>query len=349
MLVAPGASYSTADVYNGYKEAFRREGHTVVEYDYTSRLGVMNGWLTYSWRRSKLGKEHKPNWNDAMYWACYGILERALRHEVDWVVIISSTMLDINALILMNKAHIKTAAVLTESPYYYHQEDIIARFVDVVFTNDSSAVEHFKNINPYSYYLPTAYNPAIHYVGVKTPFDGQAIPHDVVFVGTGFEERKQLLSEVDWTGIDLGLYGAWHMLGSRHRLRKYIRQNVVDNAFASELYKVAKINLSLHRTSTELGKNVVHIYNAESLGPRDYELAALGCFFISDYRKEVEEKMPMVPIFHDAKELESLCRYYLKHDDERLAIAAALPDTVQNDTYDNRVKSLIATLSEFKG
>jgi len=75
----------------------------------------------------------------------------------------------------------------------------------------------------------------------------------------------------------------------------------------------------------------------------------LGCFFISDYRKEVEEKMPMVPIFHDAKELESLCRYYLKHDDERLAIAAALPDTVQNDTYDNRVKSLIATLSEFKG
>ena len=58
---------------------------------------------------------------------------------------------------------------------------------------------------PNTHYLPVGYDPAQH----GPQMNGEAPAHDVVFVGTGFESRVALLSQVDWSGIDLGLYGAW--------------------------------------------------------------------------------------------------------------------------------------------
>ena len=126
---------------------------------------------------------------------------------------------------------------------------------------------------------------------------GPVLAHDVVFVGTGFDSRVALLSAVDWSGIDLGLYGAWGEVGQGHPLAPSLHPGLVDNARAGALYRKARIGLNLYRAT---GGPV-----AESLNPRAYELAADGVFTIAQPRAEQTERFNgSIATFTTAGELE---------------------------------------------
>jgi len=162
----------------------------------------------------------------------------------------------------------------------------------------------------------------------------------VVFVGTGFASREELLSCVDWTGIDLGLYGAWgHVTDDPgHPLHPYVREGLVDNARTGALYRAAKVGLNLYRRPG-LG------LPAESLNPRAYELAADGVCTVSTPRAEVGEKFgELVPVVRDPRHLRGVLRHYLKREDDRRAAAGALPGRVAADTYHHRAAQLVAHL-----
>ena len=113
--------------------------------------------------------------------------------------------------------------------------------------------------------------------------NGEAPAHDVVFVGTGFDSRVALLSAVDWSGIDLGLYGACGPTCRRStRWRPFVRAGLVDNARTGALYRKARIGLNLYRGTGGAP--------AESLNPRAYELAADGVFTVAQPRAEQTER-----------------------------------------------------------
>lgn len=161
--------------------------------------------------------------------------------------------------------------------------------------------------------------------------------HDVVFVGTGFEERIEILSAVDWDGlgIDLGLYGNWTLLGSGNRLRRYLRAGVVSNLAATALYRRAKIGLNLYRSSMGYGRGTGHVRDAESLNPRALELAACGVFTVSDDRAEVREVFgSLVPTFSHPKEVGPLLKWWLDHPVHRHTVAGLLPARVAGRTFD---------------
>ena len=113
----------------------------------------------------------------------------------------------------------------------------------------------------------------------------------MVFVGTGWRERIDLLSAVNWDGIDLGLYGEWGLLGSTARLRHFVRdKGAIANTRTAALYRRASIGLNLYRTSTLYGQKTPRIHGAESMNPRAYELAATQTFTLSDARAELSER-----------------------------------------------------------
>jgi hypothetical protein len=160
----------------------------------------------------------------------------------------------------------------------------------------------------------------------------------VVFVGTAFGSRLALLSAVDWTGIDLGLYGHWD-LDASHPLAPFVRGGVVDNARAGALYRASRIGLNLYR---EPGTCDGVPIAAESLNPRAYELAADGVCTISQPRAEVAERFgDLVPIFTTPEELGALVREQLSHPNGH---GAALPPRVAEDTYHHRAAQLVETL-----
>jgi hypothetical protein len=172
--------------------------------------------------------------------------------------------------------------------------------------------------------------------------------HDVVFVGSGFKERIELLSAVDWTGIDFGLYGAWRGLPSRHPLRKHLRDSEVDNVYAAALYRKAKVGLNLFRSSighADTARARIPPKSAESLSPRLLELAACGTFIVSEWRREVGEVFGgAVPTFRDAAGLQSLLREWLPREADRATRAQGLPARVADRTFDGMARTVVRDL-----
>lgn len=347
LIVNPGASTSTIDVHNGYVAALTALGVDVHEYPLDRTIAYAVGWLEYQYRRRRKEQPDlvRPTWPDKVYLAGQGVLERALRLQVDAVVVSSGMFLFPDWLILLRRAGVRTVLIATESPYDTAAEVRMAGLVDVCFTNERTSVPVLRAANPNTHYLPHAYDPALHHPG-RDLLDRQVERFDVAFVGTMFEERLRLLEGVNWEGIDLGLFGSFTLLPARHRLRKYVRAGEIPNERAAALYRRAKIGLNIYRTSVGFGRGVPHIDHAESLNPRALELAACGAFHLSTDRAEVREVFgDRVPTFADSASLEAAIRYYLSHEEERREKASALPAAVSGMTYAARARQLLATLA----
>jgi spore maturation protein CgeB len=309
------------------------------------------------------------------YHAGSALLERALRFEPDWVLVVCAAYLHPDVLILARRAGLRLAVVFTESPYDDTEQAKVAPLFDVCFTNERASVPVLRSANPETHYLPAAYDPATHGVAdaytrppaltprgagagplrATAPYPRGAFPqatgsdpvpsasapsvpaHDVVFVGTGFASREQFLACVDWDGIDVGLYGSWGQVTPGHPLAPYVHDGLVDNARTGALYRAARIGLNLYRGTGGAP--------AESLNPRAYELAADGVFTLSQPRAEVHEKFDgRVPTFTEPEELSALVRGYLGQPRTRCAMGASLPRRVAEDTYHHRAAQLVAHL-----
>ena len=188
------------------------------------------------------------------------------------------------------------------------------------------------------------------------PVEPLHIPtHDVVLVGTGWKERVNRLKQVDWSGINLGIYGFWPQLDTRSDevdfslaaglgrdeegrdiLEKHYTRRPTENAETVALYSGAKIVLNDHRAHPD----------AWSVGPRVYEtLAVGGGLLLTDYRPELERIlgswMASCYVFTDAADLEAKIRYYLTHESERRSLVVYGRRCVQGETFDARVRTLM--------
>lgn len=347
LLVHPGADWSTADVFDGYSSAFRALGHTVGTFNLHVRLVRAGEWLAWNWR--KAGRpDPKPSGGDTLYLAGCDVVTAALRGDVDWVIVFTGSYLLPDLFVMLRRAGRRVALVLTESPYEDLWQRRLVPLADVVFTTERTSVAPFRRDNPNVYYLPHAYDPAKHRPDLA---DDPSVPaHDVVFVGTGFPERLEALAAVDWTGIDLGLYGSYELLGSRSKLQRYRRGPVVDNAYAAALYRRAKIGLNLYRQSMTYSRKAERVRTAESLNPRALELAACGAFQIADRRAEASEVFgDLIPTFSDPAELGALIRRWLADDDGRAAIRASLPERISRSTFTHRAAQVAAFLAAVSG
>lgn len=341
LLIGGGASYSTKDVEIGYLDALRDAGHEIVHYILDARIEESSEFLKRRWKKKGWGPVPQ---GAVLAHAGSDALRQAVWHQVDGVIAICGMYLRRDVLVLLRRAGFPVAVIFTESPYSDTEQARFAPDVDVCFTNERVSVPVIAQANPRTYYLSPAFSPSRHHP-TQANRDQSVPAHDVLFIGTGFQERIDLLAAVDWSGIDLALYGTWDLLPSRHRLRRYIRGGVTDNINAAALYRRAKICLNLYRRSTGFAPGSPHIEHAESLNPRAVELAACGVFTISDYRAEVGETFgPLVPTFNNPQELGALLREYLPNEDARRDMAAALPNRVRHLTFDARAKEMVSTL-----
>jgi spore maturation protein CgeB len=347
LLVHPGASWSTADVYDGLLYGLRKHNVWVEPYRLDTRIEASGGALHALWRIKKKEQPDlpKPHIADIMYHAGVGVIEMALRLQVDVVLIVSGMLQHPDTITMLKRAGIKVVVLFTETPYDEDKELAMAATVDGCWTNERSSLPKFRAVNPASGYLPHAWHPGKHFISARE-LPGDLPHHDVVFVGSGFVERVEWFNSIDWTGIDLGLYGSWKGLGLSKKLKKYVRAENIDNAMAASLYRRAKIGLNLYRTKMGWGLTRQHVHGAESLSPRAYELAACGSFHLSEYRAEVAEVFgDLVPTFSTPTEAAALIRLWLQDDAGRARVAAQLPACVAECSWERRAATVLADLS----
>jgi hypothetical protein len=349
LLVHPGAAYSTADVEAGLRYGLEQNNVEVIQYRLDGRILRASSWVGFNYRKAKkLTPElPKPTQDDVLRIASEGVVTKALRLAVNAVVVVSGFCLHPDTFILLRRAGVKVVLLLTETPYNLESELDMARLVDGCWTNERSCEAAFREVNPNSGYLPLAWHPERHRADATVPHEDELPRHDVVFVGSGFHERAEFFNAIDWTGIDLGLYGTWPKdIKLKPELRAIAMQNV-NNGTAAALYRRAKIGLNLYRTSKgfSLKPGMPQVTYAESLSPRAYELAACGVFHLSHYRAEVSEVFgDLVPTFRTPAEAESLIRRWLPDADGRARIARALPACVAESSWTDRAVRVIGDI-----
>jgi spore maturation protein CgeB len=345
LICHPGASWATADVYYGLLHGLRAHGVECNQYRLDTRIPVSVNFLNAEYRRRRKTDKTlpKPNQADYMYHAGVGALEMALRLRVDVVIVVSAMLMHPDIVAMMKQAGLRVVVVFTESPYDEEKEIAFAKLVDGGWTNERTSVPKFRSVNPSFGYLPHGWHPEKHYVSSRAAGDLPA--HDVVFVGSGFAERITWFNSIDWTGIDLGLYGSWKDLGLKPEVMACVRSEPIVNEQTAALYRRAKIGLNLYRTLKGWGQTAGRISGAESLSPRAYELAACGAFHLSEDRKEVKEVFgDLVPTFKTPTEAAALIRLWLKDDQGRARIAEQLPACVAEQSWVARAAIVLGDL-----
>ncbi len=349
LLLHPGAGWSTADVETGLRYGLQQHGVDVIRYRLDRRLAMTKGAMNIAWRQAKRHKPDlpKPSQGEVMYEAAWPVIEPAVRLGVDAIVIVSGMFVPLDAVKWLKKAGQNVFILFTETPYDTEQELLWAAEVDGCWTHERASLSAFRAVNPRSGYIPHGWYPPRHTPGVR-PSDASVPAHDVVFVGSGFPERIAWFNSIDWTGIDLGLYGSWKGLGLDRKLKKFVRSEPINNEYASALYRRSKIGLNLYRTRGIQRKRLTVV--PESLSPRAYELAACGVFHLSENRAEVGEVFgDLVPTFSTPREAEAHIRHWLADDAGRAEVAAKLPACVAGKSWVERATHVIGDLQLFLG
>jgi hypothetical protein len=276
-----------------------------------------------------------PKPENVYSFAISGLPQAALYWWPQLIVFISGFTVDPQFLEVCRGRGIKTACVMTESPYEESRQLLIAPHFDAVALNDPTNIQQYSTLTT-AVYTPHAYRPEIH-------FEGEAhedYRSDCVFVGTGYPSRVAFLERCNFDGIDLALAGNWQnvptVLADRvvHDL-----EDCIDNAQTAELYRGAKTSFNIYRT--ENNGDISDGADGWSVGPREIELAASGTWFARQSRGESDELFPMLPTFNSPEELGELIRWALENPVERQIAAEQAKRVVADRTFPMNAHKLL--------
>lgn len=353
LVVSPGSLYSTTEVHSGLCNGFRAAGCEVIEWNTAKELAATDTWARVIYerqgkhvpKRGLLPNERTPEDEEFMTAVCAEAHQRivwdAMSGRADAVIFISGHMVPDSVLWSLSRRHggpVTTGLIFTESPYEDKRLRHQGALVDLCWTNDENSQGALAG------YLPMAYDPSIHTPRPRGVPDG-GWAHDVVFVGVGYEERVGLLESVDWSGIDLGLYGDWHHVNIKSPLYPFVRQGIIPNSEATDLYRRSKVGLNLYRTTTDYfngGKPAVE--GAYSLNPRAYELAACRVPQVSQWRPEWPDVFGSQDWTTAKEDLGVSVRRLLDDDSLRESVADAQLACVQGHSYNDRALKVLADL-----
>lgn len=327
----------THDVFSGYVKAFRLLGYVT---NAILSHGMYRDWNEYL--RFFSITNGVPDWSyspeDVVKHASFNAVIRVMESDPDVLIIIDGTSVHREAWEWLRRLGIPTIIVGTESPYQDKFLMHAAKFATKVFVNDILSAQK----SGYDY-LPVGYDSEVHHPTVVDT----SYRHDVVFVGSGFKERQELLEAVDWDGIDFELYG-YYRFDHDHKLAPFYKDEKIKNALTSFLYNGSKISLNLNRISVDYDGEAI-IPEAQSLSPRVYEIAANGGFLISEWRQEIDDLFDgVVPTFKTGEELNDLIHYWLdeSRDDKRARICAHLAVIARKHSYIERAKVVLKYINE---
>lgn len=333
LVIRPGPNFSVADVCRGWVKGLRDNGVTVADFNLDDRLNfyAMAHGVGQDGNASRLLDD-----DGVVRLALRGVTAACYEFQPDVVVVVSCFYLPADLLDLMRVRGSKVVLLHTESPYEDDRQVMRAAHADLNVVNDPTNLDRFP---PGSIYLPHAYDPEIHY-----PREPKAdLASDFAFVGTGYPSRLRFLEAVDWAGIDVALAGNWGGLDADSPLRPFLAHDpddCIDNTDAVDLYSATKASANLYRTEAERPE----LSAGWAMGPREVELAATGCFYMTQPRGENREVLPMVPTFDTPEEFSHLLRWWLTHDDARQAVADKARCAVADRTFTNNAARLLSAL-----
>lgn len=315
LLVSGSANFSTRDVWDGYRIAFEESGVGVIPYPTFSFLKVLSA--------------------DTV---CADILGNAIdiKNGVDCAVFVDGLYFRGERARIpqsIRRAGIPTVLIATDDPYdpVPNAETLYTyRFTNEVCCADDGV-----------HYLPTATLPMPLLPPEPSP------TYDVCFVGTVFEDRYPLLTDVAQfcERRRLRFLIAGKMLKGTEEFRDFtftdIRLGTIDTAQKLEIYTRSRVVLNVFRECD---------LPAHSPSPRIFEVTGLGqaALVSGPVRREVKEIFgDTVSHFHDAQSAMAAISTALEDESSRKdQVAAARRITESEHLYQHRAERVITILRD---
>lgn len=329
-VIYPPHAFSTRDVAVGYSKGFQRMGLHVTEVHYEE---IWKKWCDIQ-DLQKLDSEPDKRW--LFERATADVVFEVLKCAPDVAVVIDGTQIHDVFWDWMDRLGVPTAVAMTDCPYNDVANAYVAERCTFPFANDRWSAK--KMGIPY---LPMAYCKEIHHMMIVP----EKYKCDVVFVGSGFPERKALLEAVDWGDVDFRLFGYWE-LDDDSPLRPYFQQDalILNNIETVQFYAGAKLVLNLDRTSIDFAGSK-KICGRGSVGPRIYEAAACGAVIVSqDTVGELYDLLGnhFIP-FNDPELLGSLVKIFTQDDlaEMRAEMGRAVNERMKGHSYEDRALEML--------
>lgn len=350
MVIHPGHTHSTSDVFDGLCAGLRMNDVEVVPFTWDKTVQIMTALAL----GAQAGGVVRPNQSEKLHqflsWlASADAISVAIDQEVEAFIVVNGTLFPPSRAALLKKIGLPVACIGTEAPYFLRIEKELAPFYSHWFTNERKCVGMFDAPTTY---LRHAYNPELHQPGAVD--DTKRVP--AVFVGGGYPERKQVINGARALGAEITTHGTlWHLdltteVGMRdlERGARYT-EGVIPNSETAAWHRSATIALNLHRRMGEIEVgDTVDPALLSSLGPRAYEIPAVGGFMLcDDERSEIHEVYgDAAATFRawDSADLARQLHYWLANDERRERARAAQQAAVQEHHWGNRAKDVLERL-----
>lgn len=281
------------------------------------------------------------------------MLTLAGQHRPDLVLVLNGLhvfpenhLLQIDAIRAMG---IRTAIWFADDPYFTDDTLHIALRYDVVLTHELSCVQLYREHGcAHVAYLPLAADTDIFRPQQVSP----EYRSDVCFIGMAFWNRVAVFDRIApyLAGKKVIIAGGlWERMKNYRLLRRSIREGWTPIEETAKYYSGAKIVINLHRGHLhEIDNRNSRAVPALSINPRTYEMAACGSMQLTDIREDLAQLYvpgQEIAVYRTPEELMGQIEYYLRHDQERKAIAYnGLRRTLIQHSYMRRVDELLQLL-----
>lgn len=209
---------------------------------------------------------------------------------------------------------------------------------DLMLSSLPNLVEHFRQQGVRSEYFKLGFGESVlERLGPVTQlYSGSFVGGFSAYHSSGTQLFEQIADEVP---VDFWGYG-----GDTLPQNSSIRRRYHGKAWGIDMYRIlAQSRIALNR----------HINVAEDYANnmRLYEATGVGTLLITDMKRNLNDLFEVgkeIVAYHDAQECIKLLKYYLEHEDERLAIAkAGQQRTLREHTYYQRMQELVGILERY--
>ncbi len=189
--------------------------------------------------------------------------------------------------------------------------------------------------------LPLACLPDVHRPLALSQDERRRWGADVAFVGTLTPERVRVLRQM--AGFRLGIWGAWQERDPA--LEAFYREKGVRGEDAVKIYNASKVNLDIHVLFGVREER----YNVT---PRVFEVPGCGGFLLTCATPQLERLYVLgkeMAVYRDIDGLKDRIRYYLDHEEERIAMARRAHERAWREhTYTQRIRLLVRAVEDFR-
>jgi len=207
-------------------------------------------------------------------------------------------------------------------------------FVKDTYVRDTLWKAGLKNVR----YLPQCTDPDVHRSVELSEDDKAEYGADVSLIGSLYPYRLKFIEEL----LEFGpvIWGKGWSRSGRQEIKQLYRGRDIRGSQKAKAISGTKISLNPHHPLND-------IYGVNR---RTYDIAACGGFQIADYKKDLEAIFKIgeeIICFRTLDELKRLIPYYLKHSEERAAIAdAAYQRVIKEHTYEVRARTILGLIKE---